>query len=391
MDYHITDEYSAKKNVEHNLSRIKLVSNVTTISLLMFFSMELGYRLFTKESLTQLNVMPYAVIIGVNVCWHLLWKATSIKSSQVSIKSVENIVNLYIYAMLLAGAAVTLSNSVIFNNLMLYTLILLICSAYFVLKKAQLVKPMLLSLTIIIVGYYFNVPFEQFMIKVLYLSVLSPIAYFVSRSYFTTFEKSTRTQIKLIREMEERKKIMRKLRDANRQLELRASLDPLTQLYNRHAVNEYTTQLANQAQRNPFLLSTIMLDIDFFKQYNDTYGHLAGDEALMAVGRVLQKVADEHQVFAARWGGEEFMLLLLNAKEYKLKAVCEMILIEIKALQMEHSGSKVSNYLTVSIGAHSVLVKESQQVLESLNYADTTLYDVKNNGRNGYAICMAVV
>lgn len=392
MDYHLMNEHRNKAIVQHNIMKIKAVSNVTTISLVMFLVAEVLFMLLLKKNVIQLDWLPYALIIGVNVIWHMLCKSVEKDKSPKAQRKLEHITNFYISAMLLAGAIVTLSNKVIFNNLMMYTLILLVCSSYFVLKKQQIMGPMIVASFIIVVGYFVSHGYsDAFILKALYIAILNPIAYVVSRSFYTSFVKATRAQAKLFKEMEERKIVMRKLRDANRQLEMQSKLDPLTQIFNRRAVNEHMSQLAIQATGNPFILSTIMLDIDYFKQYNDTYGHLAGDEVLIKVGGVLKELSEQYNVFVARWGGEEFMVVLYNADERKVQMICETIMNRIGYLNIEHKASLVSDKLTVSIGAHSVKVTNEKQIAESLDYADAALYDVKNSGRNGFTIRLSVV
>lgn len=392
MDYHLIREHKNRAIVSHNIAKIKAVSNVTSISLIIFLTFDLFYKLMFNGDIIKLDWLPYALIIGVNVMWNVLLKSVNRDKSKRTTDKLEQIINFYIYAMLLAGAIVTLSDKIIFNNLMMYTLILLVSSSYFVLKKNQILYPIIAASGIILVGLYISHDStDEFVLKALYIIILSPLAYVVSRSYSTSFVKATRTQAKLIKEMEERKIVMRKLRDANRQLEIQSKLDPLTQIYNRRAVNEYMNELSTQASASTFMLSTIMLDIDYFKQYNDTYGHLAGDEVLIKVGNVLRELSEQYNLFVARWGGEEFMIVLLNANEQKIQMVCETIIRRVEHLNIEHSGSLVSNKLTVSIGAHSVEVKQPSDVTNSLDYADEALYSVKNSGRNGFSIRIAIV
>ena len=391
MDYHLLNDYRDKSRVEHNIIKIKLVSNVTTATLLIFLVIELLFKLTKKVDLIQLNWLPYTLIISVNVLWHIICKKYEQEKTPSTIKKLEQVTNFYIYAMLISGAIITISNNLIFNDLMMYTLIMLICSSYFVLKKQQIVRPMIAASLLIFLGFYLTIGYnDEFVTKVAYIAILNPIAYVVSRSFYNSFNKSIRTRLKLLREMEERKKVMRQLRDANRQLKLQSSLDPLTQISNRRAVNEYMKQLSDQTTKGSFMLSTIMLDVDYFKQYNDTYGHLAGDEVLIKVGDILQQLSEQYNVFVARWGGEEFMIVLMNTDERKLQMICETILRRVEFLNVEHKTSLVSDRLTVSIGAHSVTVQKPSDVFESLDYADMALYDVKKSGRNGFAIRISI-
>ena len=391
MDYHLTQGYKDKAIVKHNIVKIKLVSKVTTVALIILLSIDVLFK-FTSTKNIHLSWLLNICIIAVNIGWHLYCIKLVKQIVSTNTKKLGILTNIYIYTMLLFGALITISDITIFNNLMMYTLILLVASAYFVLTKQQLVRPMIFSSLIILVGLYVQTnSLNEFLVNTVYIAILIPIAYYVSRSFNYSFEKTLQTQVKLLKEMEERKKVMKQLRDANRQLKLQSSLDPLTKLHNRHAVNEYMSKLAEQAEHSTFMMASIMLDVDYFKQYNDTYGHITGDEALMKIGQVLLQIAEEYNIFTARWGGEEFMIVLTDANEKTIQMICETIMYRVKQLNIKHETSLVSDVVTVSIGAHTVEVQDSADVFQSLNKADWALYDVKKSGRNGFAIRMSVV
>ena len=391
MDYHLTQGYKDKAIVKHNVVKIKLVSKVTTVALIILLSIDVLFK-FTSTKEIYLSWLLNICIIAVNIGWHLYCIKLVKQIVSTNAKKFGILTNIYISTMLLFGALITISDITIFNNLMMYTLILLVASAYFVLTKQQLVRPMIFSSLIILVGLYVQTnSLNEFLVNTVYIAILNPIAYYVSRSFNYSFEKTLKTQVKLLKEMEERKKVMKQLRDANRQLKLQSSLDPLTKLHNRHAVNEYMSKLAEQAEHSSFMMSSIMLDVDYFKQYNDTYGHITGDEALMKIGEVLLQLGEEYNIFTARWGGEEFMIVLRDANEKKLQMICEAIMYRVKQLNIKHETSLVSDVVTVSIGAHTVEVQDSKDVFQSLDKADRALYDVKKSGRNGFAIRMSAV
>ena len=180
------------------------------------------------------------------------------------------------------------------------------------------------------------------------------------------------------------KKLSEELREANKKLAIQASMDPLTNLYNRRAINEYIEQLEKRTLEQSYLLSAVVLDIDYFKLYNDTYGHTSGDEVLKKVGEVLLQVAKKYKVFIARWGGEEFTMLIDEQSESKVQQICEEIIYEIHSLQLEHRASLVDNVVTVSVGAHTQIAHTSGDILACIEHADAALYSVKENGRNNY-------
>uniref|UniRef100_UPI0040477B0B diguanylate cyclase n=1 Tax=Aliarcobacter sp. TaxID=2321116 RepID=UPI0040477B0B len=157
--------------------------------------------------------------------------------------------------------------------------------------------------------------------------------------------------------------------------------DELTQLYNRRFFNNKIEEEINRARREKTYFSLLIIDIDYFKQYNDSYGHQKGDTALEKVAMVLKKHTNRASDFAFRLGGEEFGII---AKLEKNKAIefAELIRSEIENLKIPHKNSKISKYLTISIGLISK--KEDDIKNSNLMYkeADDSLYEAKNNGRN---------
>ncbi len=159
-------------------------------------------------------------------------------------------------------------------------------------------------------------------------------------------------------------------------------IDSLTGLANRRRMDEYLRQEWQRSRRNGTALSMIMLDIDFFKQYNDRYGHPAGDEVLRAVAAALEKSARRPADFIARYGGEEFVVLLPDTGLDGAHALAEIIRKRIMELLIPHEGSSVAEVLTVSLGCASMVPTEEKTSGELLVMADRMLYDAKKAGRN---------
>ena len=135
-------------------------------------------------------------------------------------------------------------------------------------------------------------------------------------------------------------------------------------------------------KRSGAVLSLIMLDVDYFKKFNDTYGHLAGDACLQKIGNILKNVAVRASDTAVRYGGEEFVLILPETEESGARALAERISNEVKALTIPHSGSDVLKYVTVSIGVASVSTAEIETPEQVMSLVDEAMYFAKNGGRN---------
>ncbi len=169
---------------------------------------------------------------------------------------------------------------------------------------------------------------------------------------------------------------------ANDKLEKLASLDGLTDIANRRRFTEFLTQEWQRSQRTQTPLSLLMMDVDFFKPYNDTYGHQGGDECLKRVAAVLRETAHRSTDLAARYGGEEFVVVLTDTDKKGALVVAETIRAQIEALEIPHGGSKVNPYVTLSIGVATIIADRKTKPDELIAAADHSLYRAKENGRN---------
>jgi len=180
----------------------------------------------------------------------------------------------------------------------------------------------------------------------------------------------------------ERKQAETALFAANQKLALLANLDELTAVANRRYFNEHLAREWSRLKREQIPLSLILCDIDYFKRYNDYYGHLAGDVTLKQVAQAIRKVLKRPADLVARYGGEEFVILLPNTSMAGAVQVGELIRQQVQQLKITHAQSLVSDYVTLSLGISSLLpsFKESPEVL--IKMADEALYAAKHQGRN---------
>ena len=171
-------------------------------------------------------------------------------------------------------------------------------------------------------------------------------------------------------------------RDFLRQL---ASLDGLTGVPNRRAFDEAFAMEWRRSQRNETPLSVILIDIDDFKNFNDTYGHLAGDDCLKRFAEGLKKCLRRPGDMFARYGGEEFICLMPDTDDVGAMDVAEKMLKAVEWLDISHKSSRVSDRLTASFGAATTVATSSDNVQDLIGRADAALYEAKNNGRNRIA------
>ena len=169
-------------------------------------------------------------------------------------------------------------------------------------------------------------------------------------------------------------------------LEKISMYDALTNIRNRRFFDETFETTFLEAKRDKLSLAIMMIDIDFFKPYNDNYGHGQGDIALKKVAKALEKTIKRPSDFVARYGGEEFVILLKDVNKDGVEAVANNLLNAVRELKITHEFSKIENYVTVSIGASFYNSNSDITKLELLLKADEALYNVKNSGRNNFAI-----
>ncbi len=171
------------------------------------------------------------------------------------------------------------------------------------------------------------------------------------------------------------------LSEENTELQSLSEKDSLTGLSNRRAMENFVIRLLSGSPLEKSL-EVILIDVDFFKKYNDTYGHQAGDTCLKAVGHTLESIIRKGHDQAARYGGEEFILILPTAEIDKLHEITQRLIDEIGRLAIPHGASPISPYVTASFGiAHGELHTYSD--MENLiRRADKALYKAKTEGRN---------
>lgn len=168
----------------------------------------------------------------------------------------------------------------------------------------------------------------------------------------------------------------------NQQLLQLASLDGLTQVANRRRFDEYLNSEWRRLLREKEPLSLIMCDVDFFKAYNDTYGHIAGDVCLQKVADALAQAIRRPADLVARYGGEEFAVILPNTDANGAVCVAQEIRSKIAALQIDHPKSGVSKYITLSFGVASTVPEHQSSPGKLIAAADEALYQAKAQGRD---------
>lgn len=176
--------------------------------------------------------------------------------------------------------------------------------------------------------------------------------------------------------------MQKQLEKTNAELERLSSLDSLTQLANRRIFDTTLEQEIETANRENNPLTLILIDIDFFKLFNDTYGHLKGDGCLTRVAEALKKIATRPADLVARYGGEEFAVIAPSTDEAGAMKLANNLNQAISSLKIEHGPSSVSEHVSISLGVYSCIPDSKSSSACFIKCADKALYFAKENGRN---------
>ena len=205
--------------------------------------------------------------------------------------------------------------------------------------------------------------------------LIKPVSYVVLHAKIHAMQRIDEMRRKLI-------KMSGELTAANRALERMSRQDGLTELANRRCLDAYLADEIARARRSKKELALALCDLDFFKPYNDHYGHQAGDECLRQVAQVLRAVCRRPADLAARYGGEEFALVLPETGLAGAAQVAERVRASVARLTIRHEHSSVAQHLTMSVGVASLKPGKDARIERLLTIADQALYQAKKLGRD---------
>jgi len=205
------------------------------------------------------------------------------------------------------------------------------------------------------------------------------ISWVISRMRYLNFVEDFE-YTKIIQEKNnELEKVNRELEEANRILEKLSQTDSITGIYNRFVFDRTMLTEWDRCRRHSIPLSLMMIDIDFFKSFNDNYGHQAGDDCIRDVARLLRASAQRSSDIVARYGGDEFAIILPHMEKEEACQFAERIRRKVLELAIPHEYSSVSPYLTISVGVHTVVPSDQLSIEEFIKTADNALYEAKKS------------
>lgn len=385
------DPYELRLKIfEHNRNNLKLIS--IFLLLLLIIILTINVFMYTKRGIQfdihlLLYMIPYIFLFAMSVSSIYFskiplekYKGNNLQVGQVQIRIIT-------FLILFFSACITYVNHDNVLNQMIYPIILILCLALIILSSKDIFFIIIVNSGFFIGLKIFSNNIDQYDVQhTIFVIMLTFVGVFISSANYKSFKSFFIKQFEMKQEKEHIFKFVMELQKTNGQLEQLATLDPLTNLPNRLAYTRYIEHLYPLIRQRSIRLTTLMIDIDSFKQFNDHYGHIKGDSILKKIAYILQEVGRSNEVFIARWGGEEFVALLANATDEQVENLCQQVSKEIRDCHIPHEYSPVSNQITISIGAWSQWVHNETDIDIAMSMADTVLYEVKNNGRNHYMI-----
>ncbi|MEH2308223.1 PleD family two-component system response regulator [Nostoc sp.] len=187
-----------------------------------------------------------------------------------------------------------------------------------------------------------------------------------------------------VKRLIQQSQLQQKLETVNLELQRLATIDGLTQIANRRRFEEYFNQEWQRLKRDQRPLSLILCDVDFFKLYNDTYGHRVGDRCLQEIAKAIKNIIKRPGDLVARYGGEEFAVILPNTDTEGATHVAKKICHTVRTLAIPHENSQVSPHVTISVGFTTEIPQSDSDLEEMIAAADRALYQAKAAGRDRF-------
>lgn len=387
-------EYFIRCILTDNFHRGKIFAIQIIVVELILVGLNISAAILKVDSRFHFSayLIMYLIMILINSVY-LLWikrfKDLNDKSHS-QLRTLEIGLVVYITLLMSWGSIISLMDQKLYGQLMVFMVNMIACSVVFFLDNKKIIIPYVCSVLIIFLGLPFFQSSRDILIgHYVNLCVFIIISWIASRIIFQSYCRDHKTKrelqqtnILLEKEIEQNSVINLKLAAANIQLNELALLDELTGIPNRRSFRNHIDIAFERYVKENTLLSIIMIDVDYFKQFNDNYGHNEGDKVLIAVANQIYSVVRHNKDFVARWGGEEFIYTAFNTNRAEIGKIAETIRHKVFDLKIPHGFSKNWSYVSVSIGTCTIEVRGKADVSKGIEQADKALYLAKTSGRN---------
>lgn len=376
--------------IRKNVYRGKILAIVTTAIETVFLLVDLT-ALFFKASNTfsfYSYLFMYFLMIVFNLVFLIFIKLFNIGKASLKLMSV--VIVIYITLATLWGSMISLMDQRLYGDLMAFMVNMIVCSVIYLLSTKTMLIPYIVSVSVlaaglplfqssgnVLVGHYVNL-----FVFVVISWIASRLLY---RSYCDNYigEKLIKQSRSLLeKKIDENRRINQKLAIANAQLKKLALVDELTELPNRRSFREFIDGMFETESSLKLNVSVIMVDIDLFKQYNDFFGHEAGDNALIAIAKQLDTEVYSPEHIAVRWGGEEFIYAAVNKSREDMFEIAETLRQKVQNLRIPNPSSSIDPFVTISLGVCFGTAVSKKNIGGIIRTADKAMYIAKNNGRN---------
>lgn len=274
-------------------------------------------------------------------------------------KSINAFVIIFSEVYLLWGVVITVLDQFLYAQIIVFVTNLMFCSAAFLIKPKTFVKIILPPLILLLVALpYTHISATLVICNYMNLVIIVLASLVSNYLQYSLFENQNIQKNEIIRISE---------------------YDELTNLHNRRTLNKFADDYKSETNKGP--VGVLMFDIDYFKKYNDYYGHIAGDTVISQVGDVINSFSNIYKGFAARYGGEEFIVIFENITHDLTVSIAEDICSEIRNKAIPHNESLCGDKLSISVGVY-YNPSPTDNLWDAIKYADDALFMAKNSGRN---------
>jgi diguanylate cyclase (GGDEF)-like protein len=361
-------------------------------AVLIFIDMLASWLKVDNRFAFDAYIVMYVIMAAMNVMFLLLTRGADKKNaiSDDQIIRWRIVVIAYVTLILAWGSVLSLLDQRLYGQVMAFMVNLSVCSVIFLMDNKKILFSYLISVAIlasglpffqrssdILIGHYANL-----FIFILLSWLLSRVLYHNYCESYTDNVLLKKTNLLLEIEIGENRIVNKKLAAANGQLKELTLLDELTGIPNRRSFREFIDRAFQPYATENSTISVIMMDFDYFKQFNDCYGHEAGDKALIAIANEINSVVEEPAEFVARWGGEEFVYVAFGKSPGEIAETAEAIRTKVSRLKIAHTASPVFPYVTLSLGISTVRITDKRDIGRTIALADSALYMAKDSGRN---------
>ncbi|WP_397536834.1 GGDEF domain-containing protein [Rummeliibacillus pycnus] len=374
-----------------NMSRILLTSKVF-IGVIVWVGLLNTYAVFFMDFQPVFSVVYLTLysLFGIFNIAFFYFVHNRIKESKWTTREIvkwERIVIIYLIVSIVWGVVISIIDLVGYQHILMLSICLFLCAALFYTSAKQMIVINLLATILFCTCLTIISSYKSDFYRILYLFFLILfVSFILSRIVYRVFVNLYFAKLQWRQELENNALLAEQLQFANRKLAKQAHYDELTTVLNRHGFQAYINNLFELNEKKGVSFTIVIIDIDYFKNFNDYYGHTNGDEVLKSVAKTIEMLANKYGYTTVRWGGEEFIVAGIDMSLERVEDLCKEIEVAVSTLNISHAESCVSQFVTVSMGASTGLCTTSNEIEDVIISADHALYVVKDRGRNSYLI-----